>query len=208
MSDLVYSRVTCVGVQDKVTEIRNQLRQTVWAPTLLGETVRERLFTNPHFMLWNIESPALAEQGTYISNKPTYLTWNKTHWGTANDVVNCIVVADRDHAYSVEFATEMVAPELAVMRLSVQNPALDILHETWYPTGSGSISTFSAGVPRLDYLRSPAVTHKSYEGTPARRACDCRSVPTLGASVFPFPDCPRDPLTTEEAVLAFDGVGF
>lgn len=221
MPNWVRNQVTITGAPEKVEALKAQVGATTQIPA--REIVRDEngdylrdgdggyVYTdtvvsdeNPVFSFWNIVRPTTPEELESYNNQGWY-DWNCANWGCKWDAKDVEELDDSEGHWHIAFDTPWSPPTEAFQVLSLQNPDVTIHVEWIEEQGFGAEDVFEAG--SLDTIREweiPA-THEQYEEVFGEESCYC-SYAGDNEGDYPYEDCPRQELTTLQAVAQLEKV--
>lgn len=166
---------------------------------LLHHTTEE-----PVFSFWNIVQPNAEEMKAYGDQGTC--DWNIENWGTKWDVAgNVEVIEDTESYWHLEFQTAWSPPHEVLIALSEQHPEVSIRNEWREEQGFGAHQVYSEGTHWLDKEWNVPESHEDYVENVGEDDCPCISY-GLEESQYPYEDCPREALTTKQAVAELEKV--
>lgn len=221
MPNWVYNNITFSGDADKVQALKKQVGATTQIPgfeyvrdssgnlELLTTGERATKLTvhteeNPVFSFWNIVQPTTPEELETYHDQGWY-DWNIENWGTKWNASDPEVLEEQSGLWNVYFATAWSAPHEVLVKLSEQHPEVSIRNEWREEQGYGAHQVYSEGTHWLDKEWNVPESHEDYVENVGEDDCPCISY-GLEESQYPYEDCPREALTTKQAVAELEKV--
>jgi len=158
---------------------------------------------NPIFSLVNINRPPTFSELSLT----THAEWCTDQWGVPEDVTQVRVEQDTTNRWVIRYESLLKGPDKAISTLSRRFP--DATFETFASTrdGAGVCMSFFRGYSPTPRTWSAPDTHKHFQAVMGDHSCKCNYLHHTDAR-YPYVDCDRPPIPTDQAVAEFDEANY